>query len=634
MLKFLRQYNQWILVVGGTLLLITFLMPSAIQSCAQQSAVSGAVWATMSDGTEITGADLAEAQQELRVVERLQNQTILALGADKDPAYWWLLVHDARQAGLMGDDGDGDAVLERMAAGANIKPEQALFNIAQSSQTNADVVRTTLTKLQAVQRLVSLAASVDRVSDRRLERAVAESLLGVSGDLAVINARTNTVVEAAAPTDAQLAEQLAKYADKPAPVGTATGFGYRIPDRFKLEWMSISKAAVAASVQSSPELATLALKKRFAQDPVKYGASAGAAFGAFEAAVRSKTVDELVAERMGEIAKYATDQLGLAQRSVARKGAYLELPADWTSRMPSFQNLAQSVATEFGVELPSYQSTGESWITVPELESMPGVGRAVTDRFGTPVRAPQLVAGAKDLANPSLAAPFQLNVASPAMTADNGDVFFVRMIAAEASRPATDLAAVRAQVERDVLAQERFKWLEANQAAITEQAAAEGVRAVAAKYGVEVQFARELREANPQFISYGIRVGTGIPGLGASDPKALRAIVEKAAKLPLTKDLSTVPLAERTIVVPAADQLALVVLQVTELFPVTEETYDSLVLSSPRLVEVARDPALAVNPKELFGLPELEKRYGFKRTRDEGDIPTDTAAIPPLDPAT
>ena len=42
MLKLLRQYNQWILVVGGTLLLITFLMPSAIQGLAQRSAVSGA----------------------------------------------------------------------------------------------------------------------------------------------------------------------------------------------------------------------------------------------------------------------------------------------------------------------------------------------------------------------------------------------------------------------------------------------------------------------------------------------------------------------------------------------------------------------------------------------------------------
>ena len=106
MLKFLRQYNQWILVVGGTLLLITFLMPSAIQGLAQHSAVSGATWATYSGGT-VTGADLDEARQELRVIEALGNQMVRALGADKEPAHWWLLVHQAKEAELVGGEGEG-----------------------------------------------------------------------------------------------------------------------------------------------------------------------------------------------------------------------------------------------------------------------------------------------------------------------------------------------------------------------------------------------------------------------------------------------------------------------------------------------------------------------------------------------
>ena len=106
MLKFLRQYNQWILVVGGTLLLIAFLMPSAIQGLAQRSAVSGAAWATYSGGT-VTGADLEQAQQELRVVEALGSQMVKALGAEKEPAHWWLLVHHAKEAGLVGGEGEG-----------------------------------------------------------------------------------------------------------------------------------------------------------------------------------------------------------------------------------------------------------------------------------------------------------------------------------------------------------------------------------------------------------------------------------------------------------------------------------------------------------------------------------------------
>jgi hypothetical protein len=93
MLKFLRQYNQWILVVGGTLLLITFLMPTAIQNCAQESAVSGATWATYDGDKLVTGADLEASRGEMRVVELVGNQVLNSLGADRDPAHWWLLTH-------------------------------------------------------------------------------------------------------------------------------------------------------------------------------------------------------------------------------------------------------------------------------------------------------------------------------------------------------------------------------------------------------------------------------------------------------------------------------------------------------------------------------------------------------------
>ena len=244
MLKLLRQYNQWILVVGGTLLLIAFLMPSAIQGLARQSAVSGALWATYRGG-DVTGADRDEAQQELRVIELMPNQILSFLGADKDPAHWWLLVHEATEAGLVGGDGDGVAALEQIASNAKIAPEQVLFNLAR------DVVLAALAKVQGVSRLVNLSLNVDRVSDRRLKQSVARSLLAVSGDMIVLDARSNTVIEAAAPSDDRLTEHLKKYADTVRPADALIGvdkFGYRIPDRFKVEWLSISKSAVAASM--------------------------------------------------------------------------------------------------------------------------------------------------------------------------------------------------------------------------------------------------------------------------------------------------------------------------------------------------------------------------------------------------
>ena len=323
MLKLLRQYNQWILVVGGTLLLITFLMPSAIQGLAQRSAVSGATWATYSGGT-VTGADLEQAQQELRVIELLGNQTLAFLGADKEPAHWWLLVHEAKLAGLVGGQGDGEAILAQMSAGQNVSAQQALFNLVKASGTNGDVVLETLSKMQGVMRLVNLSVAVDRVSDRRLKQSVARSLLSVSGDMVVIDARSNSTIEVAAPGDDRLNEQLRKFADTARPAEAAIGmdkFGYKVPNRFKLEWISISKAAVAASTANSPDLTTLALKKRFAQNPSKYGAADASNFAAFETVVRTAVTDELVKERLDEIDGY----LGTNGEAYARQAGPLHL---------------------------------------------------------------------------------------------------------------------------------------------------------------------------------------------------------------------------------------------------------------------------------------------------------------------
>jgi len=46
--------------------------------------------------------------------------------------------------------------------------------------------------------------------------------------------------------------------------------------------------------------------------------------------------------------------------------------------------------------------------------------------------------------------------------------------------------------------------------------------------------------------------------------------------------------------------------------------------------DVARDPALSIDPKEIFGFDTLAKRYEFKAARDAEDIPAPAAPIPPL----
>ena len=634
MFKLLRQYNQWILVVGGTLLLVAFLMPSAIQSCAQQSAVSGAPWATYGDGKELTGHDLDRARKELAIVDLLRQNSsgtdpISAIGAHEDPAHWWMLSEEAARAGLVGGPGEGEAVLSAVAAnntalGTPTTTDTVIRNLMVASGSNRDFVLETTAKWRGAVRLISLNQSVDRISDKRLEQFVARGVLGMSGDIVVLDARTNATIPTGLPADAsldaKLEEQLKKFADKPAPARKGKeSFGYRLPDRVKLEWMSIPKSAVESTVLNSPELQSLALRKRFAQDPAKYGAdpATSPSFSAFESTVRTRTVEEHTTAKREEIAKFASDQLGLAQRSLKRRNSYFELPEDWSAQLPPFGALASSIAEEFGIAAPEVKTSGDAPITIEAVQQLEGLSRAGTQRFGNMMRATQLIAGAKELSNPNIAAPIQARVAGPALTDPAGDVYLFRITEAMPSVPATDLAAVRDTVLADVMSLERFQWLQQNEAALAQQANAEGLRALAEKYGSKVDFATQIRQYEPNFMSAGMRFPSSIPGL-EGDSDVIAQLVDKASVLPLTVDLATIPAENRTFVVSSPDSLSLVVMQVSELFPVSRETMTGLI-AEPGIARAVRDPADGNLVAEMFTFDALASRLNFKRVRTEGE---------------
>jgi hypothetical protein len=599
--------------------------------------VGGAPWATYASGSQLTGEDLDRVRRELGIVDLLRDRDpnrdpLTRLGAHEDPAHWWMLTFEAQRAGLVGGEGEGAAVLASLAAAATaggnpLSGEDVIRNIMRATGANRPFVLETTAKWRGVTRLLSLCESVDRMSDKRIEQFAAKSMLGLTGDLVMLDARTTAAIPAPEPTEARLEEHLRAYADKAPPARGGEGpFGYRIPDRVMLEWIEIPKSTVAALVEGSPELQSIALKKRFAQDPARFGAdpSTSPSYADYESTVRVRTIEDLTKAKLDEISKFASDQLGLAQRSLKRRNSYFELPADWSMQILSFQSLAAAIAAEFGVPEPIVRNSGDAPVTIEAIATLEGLGGASTMKFGSSQRATQLVAGAKELSNPNTASPVQAQIASPALTDQAGDVHFFRITEALPSAPATDLAALRETVLNDVMALERFQWLEQNEAAISQRAATEGLRAVADAYGAKVEFARELRQFNAQFISFGLRMPSQIPGLGA-DPKALEALVAKASRLPITSDLSAIPAAERTFVVASPDRLSLVLMQVTELYPVSRETIAGLI-GQPQIVGALRDETVSIDLAKVFSFDALASRLNFKRIRAEGEDAGDEGA--------
>src|SRR5690606_32878880 len=93
MLKFLRKYSKWILVVGGSLLMVAFLLPQALTQFAGDP---GSQTYMRIDGRKITGHRARLAFQEYAALDMLptggqgRGGLEIALGIET-PDHWLLL---------------------------------------------------------------------------------------------------------------------------------------------------------------------------------------------------------------------------------------------------------------------------------------------------------------------------------------------------------------------------------------------------------------------------------------------------------------------------------------------------------------------------------------------------------------
>ena len=72
MLKFLRKYNKSLFGFFSVLLMLTWLVPSAIQQISKQSAASNAVWATVGNGEKITLTEQQKLTRQLKMLDVLK----------------------------------------------------------------------------------------------------------------------------------------------------------------------------------------------------------------------------------------------------------------------------------------------------------------------------------------------------------------------------------------------------------------------------------------------------------------------------------------------------------------------------------------------------------------------------------
>jgi len=625
MLRILRRYNKWILVIGGSLLMIAFLIPEAIQRLSQRSAVMGGTWARTNDG-DVTGADEMRLRDEMRVIGFLGDGTLGLPGFSRDPVHWYLLQHEATRAGLVGGRSDGFGSLQQMeAADPDAMPASAMLReLAVQAQVPESVVMETLAKLNGVNRLIALHERSPRLSDRRIATAARGMLTSVDADLVVIDARSLSESSDYRPSDEELEAHLAMFGEK-LPGSGRYGFGYRLRDRVRIEWITVPNSTIRRSVESSDRLSNIDLRKhrdlnldlfpRVAPE-AHTGGSAPAPddFDRVRPQVREHLLGLLAQERSQEIAKFMSDQLALPQRGLPRNGPFVVLPADWSSRQANMEELAAAVATQFRIDLPIYRTSGATMIEPARIDTLPDLGNATTDRVGTsPMRPAQLVAEAKELGGSDLYA-VQTGVALPAFRTPNGDLVIVRIRDADASRPPNSIDEVRDALVADVRALRAFEELLARIDSIRADALRDGLVPLARSFDTTVQSVARLRGAEPQFLQFGFRMTPSVPGLGQSE-EAIANIIDAAIALPIDQPVSSLPEDRRTIAFGVESRLSLAIARITGVAPLTSEEFTPLreqgVVERTVLTE-----DIAPLRERLFSRDALVERNGFRLLRE------------------
>ncbi|MHC4825770.1 MAG: SurA N-terminal domain-containing protein, partial [Planctomycetota bacterium] len=535
MFKFLRKYNKYILAVGGTLLLITFLIPFAFTNLLQGVGRGGATWATINDDRpeKVTVSDLARIQRELQLLQFMAPQ--LALQGIDRAEYWYLLQREAAQGGFV------------TAAGTALQGQldpQTLALLSGASGENVQFVAQTMAKVQGVGRMLQAYLGSDRYSDRRLKHR-AQRMFHRATILPV-------VLEASAPhapatyTDEQLLEQMNKYAED-APGAGEMGFGYRLPNRAKLEWLVISAASVEAMIEATGQLDPVALRKHWRREyEADLAKNIDPRFGPPDAnapvpdAVRSDLLSTLTRGKLDEIARYANDQLRIARRGLAHRGGYQELPDGWHGL--GFEDLALDIQESFGVALPEYHALGDRWLTADDLAELNGIGTASTQKFGqTPVGLAQLVMAAKAFGG-SPTIPIQQDVAGPPLRGGDESVYLFRIIATDPSRPPEAVDEVRDALVADLNKLAHYRQLVDAADSIRQIAIDQGLVALAMAYDttLSAEVPASLIDTRTLF-GQNVPMPTPLPVIGPHE-ETVAAIIDRAMSLPKELAVKDAPL--------------------------------------------------------------------------------------------
>jgi len=534
MLKFLRKYQVFLLAIGGSLLMVVFLIQPVLQNFGfdprtQKVATIGPTAAKVSRG------DLDEASRDVAVLRAVFRtgggpqisdivvEQLLGLDEQNTNEHWLLLTRAADRAGVTGVWRDGDLWIDRAAAsvaqllvfqqilsqtGGNqqlafllLQQQQNQQQITQIADQLASVFRQNRTALvsqqnateEFVNRILARAAAIRRLrtlhqstvarlgepgvyrqAKRQGEAALADYVL-LSASLL-----SDRIPE---PTDEQLAEHFETYKDaRPGDTdANRYGIGYTLPRRLRLRYLVLDPAAIESEI----EVPRLDVRRRWREQNPDAPAEA---FPDAEQRIRN----ELRAERLNR-ATEAAEQAIIAEfkralAPVRQAEGYYVLPDDWPERGPDLEATAdrveQTLAVQLGIEGARPEVVEpEGLLTSSEIDRLPRIGEATFQVGSTGIPASRLTQHVRPLVDRSpLRAQVDVPIYEPPATDLAGRRYYLVVSEAKPLSPPESFEIIREEVAEDWTLVRAFERLEADAEEIESLAQSAGLESLQPRF--------------------------------------------------------------------------------------------------------------------------------------------------------
>ena len=447
--NFFRKYNKLILAVGGSILMVLFLLPQAPGMFGGGGGRNSEI-GTLADKA-LTQQDLSRANSEMRMLVRLNPaiapnpyMPFAIPGGQNAPTEWLLMLEEADRMGIYASAQESADFL----AGWQVDPQtlaDVRLEFGASEAAVLSVVRNYL-KITQLKRLAFASPMLSEPELRRLSRDILTQL-----DITIVPIRAEWYVdEVGEPADADIE---ARYTENRTDVPGTTepyGFGYMLPPRVKIEVLSIplDRAKDAVTIEETelyeyytqntdrflPSLLTDTTEGPLLSEDGTLVTDKPKPYKE----VRDQIVDIVSGQKASQLQQRminsATAHLNESTRSWGRDDdGFFNVPEN-ASTWLAMEEVQKDLQTEFGL-LPDLQRYDNDWVGLDAIqEDSEGIAQSFMQVNNQILPAIQYIGTAREFNPPSNPLRLQVGIASKPLQGLNGTIYVFRLIGADGVR--------------------------------------------------------------------------------------------------------------------------------------------------------------------------------------------------------